>query len=196
MRKVSFSNRVAFYFMSATAVLTVVIFMTIYGVVYRTVYTHLDDDLNAESLELFNSIVILSDQIIFANPNEWIENEHGQIEVNPIFIQFADSSGKILRKSANLENESLRILKNKYERIDFNDFISGSRIYQLQVPMKNHLGKLLGYLSVAMPLDETIMVLRNLRMVLIIAFPIVLFFLYFITDLIARKSIAPVYQAY
>ncbi len=195
MRKVSFSNRVALYFMGATAVLTVVIFLTIYGVVYRTVYTHLDDDLNAESLELFNSIVILSDQIIFANPNEWLENEHGgQIEVNPTFIQFADTNGNVIKKSANLENESLHIMKNKTGKIYFDDVISGSRIYQLQMPVNNHLGKPLGYLSVAMPLDETIMVLRNLRIVLIITFPIVLFVLYFITDLIARKSIAPVYR--
>ena len=194
MRKVSFSNRVALYFMTASAILTAVIFITIYSVVYKTVYSHIADDLNAESLELFNSIVILSDQIIFANPDEWVEREHGQIEVNPTFIQFADTNGIVVKKSANLLDENLRIKHDSLEKMFFTDSISGSRIYQLQLPIKNHNGKLLGFLSVAFPLDDTIMVLRNLRMVLLIAFPIVLFLIYFISDLIAHKSIYPVFR--
>jgi len=194
MKKISLSKRIALYFMTATAVLTIIIFLTIYWVVYSTVTKHLHEDVDSESLELFNSIVVLSDQVVFANQNEWLENEHGQIEVNPTFIQFADSSGNVIKKSPNLMDKSLRILKYKPDKVYFNDFISESAIYQLQVPIKNAGGDMLGYLSVALPLEESMIVLRNLRMVLIIAFPIVLIFLYVVTNLIARKSISPVYR--
>ena len=194
MKNSKYSNRVALNFMMASAILSIVIFVTIYTVVHSTVYTHMDDDLNAESNELFNSIVVLSDQIYFTNPNEWLENEHGQIEVNPTFIQYADSSEKVLRKSPNLVNEALHINKNHPEKHYFRDVISGSPIYQLQVSVKNIQGAILGYISVAMPLEETLMVLRNLRIVLITAFPIVLLILFFISDYIARKSIEPIYR--
>ncbi|MFB6342297.1 sensor histidine kinase [Saccharicrinis sp. FJH62] len=189
-----YSNRVALNFMLASAMLSIVIFLTIYIVVHSTVYNHLDGDLNAESLELFNSVVVLSDQIYFTNPNEWLENEHGQIEVNPTFIQYADSSGTVVKRSPNLVNEALHVKKDQIGKLNFKDEISGSPIYQLQVPVKNTQGVTLGYISVAMPLEDTLMVLRNLRIILILAFPVVLGILFLISSYIARKSIEPIYQ--
>jgi len=194
MKNGSFSKRVALSFMSATALLVLAVFMTIYGVVYHSVYSHLENDLNAESLELLNSLVLLRDEVIFANPNEWLENEHGQIEVNPTFIQYADSTGTLLRKSSNLLSGQLAIREELTDKTIFEDTIGGSRIYQLQLPVKNHLGRRMGYLSVAVPLDDTIMILKNLRTVLYLAFPIVLLLLYMISDLLASRSIAPVYK--
>ncbi|MFB6319005.1 sensor histidine kinase [Saccharicrinis sp. FJH54] len=194
MKKSKYSNRVALNFMLASAILSSGIFLTVYFVVHSTVYNHLEGDLDAESLELFNSVVVLSDKIYFANPNEWLENEHGQIEVNPIFIQYADSSGSVIKKSPNLVNGSLRVYKDKSAKFNFKDVISGSQIYQLQVPVKNLQSKILGFISVAMPLEDTLMVLKNLRIILIIAFPLVLLILYFISDYIARKSIEPIFR--
>ncbi|MFZ5940394.1 MAG: sensor histidine kinase [Bacteroidota bacterium] len=192
--KSSFSRRVALAFMGATAILTMAVFLMIYWVVYHSVYSHLEDDLNAESLELFNSIVILSDQVVFANPNEWLENEHGQIEVNPTFIQYADSSLKVIKKSSNLLDGTLVIIPGREDKLLFSETIGQNKVYQLQTPVRNHNGQLFGYLSVAVPLDDTVMVLRNLRLVLLITFPLVLLLLYFISDVIAGNSIAPVYQ--
>lgn len=178
--------------MIAVAVLTVLMFSAIYIVVYRTVYAHLDDDLNVESLEVQNSIVMLSDQLVFANPNEWLENEHGQIEVNPTFIQFADTSGQILKKTPNLEDGSLIILPGEAGKLFFNAVLSGSRVRQLQVQLTSFNGNHMGYLSVAIPLEDSQLVLTNLRTVLILLIPLVFIILFFVSRFIAQNSIKPV----
>ncbi|MBN2637667.1 MAG: HAMP domain-containing histidine kinase [Bacteroidales bacterium] len=191
-QKLSYSRRVALSFMAATAALTLLVFVFIYIVVHHTVYNDLKSDLRAESLELTNNIVVLSDQVIFANPNEWLEREHGQIEVNPIFIQYTDSTGKVLKRSPNLQDGYLSIFKNISSDYFFDSHLANATIYQLQVPLKNTRGKALGYISVAMPLSETHMVLKNLRLILILIFPFVLLFLYFVTLFMSERSIRPV----
>ena len=194
MRKTSFSKRITLYFLLATATLIVVSFTAIYVVVYRTVYSHLDEDLNAESLEVYNGIVTLSDRMIIANPNEWDEGEHNQIEVNPTFIQIADTSGTILKKTPNLIQGKLEIYPELKTEKYFDSHLVKSSVRQLQMPISNHLGKTFGYLSVAIPLDESQLVIRNLRMVLLLILPLVLFVLYYVINLIAKKSIGPVYE--
>ena len=89
------------------------IFIAIYFIVHKTVYSHLKDDLDSELKELNSSIVIYNDSaLVFANPFEWEEGEHKQIEVNPTFIQVSDKFGYTLKKTSNLLNDSLIINKN------------------------------------------------------------------------------------
>ncbi|HKK41180.1 MAG TPA: HAMP domain-containing sensor histidine kinase [Bacteroidales bacterium] len=192
MRELSYSKRIAFNFMFATALLVIVIYLSISLVVFRTVYSHLNDDLYAEYEEIKNSIVIIDGKIIFANPAEWTENEHGQIEVNPTFIQVSDSSGKVIRRSSNLFGTSLELVKNRRKKDFFNTRLSSGMVRQLQMTLNDELNNKAGYISVAIPLDESRMVLKNLFITLVISFPVVLLFLYFITRIIAQKSIAPV----
>lgn len=192
MRNSSFSKRIAFYFLIATASLIVVLFSTIYVVVYRTVYNHLDEDLKAESLEVYNGIVTLSDRMIIANPDEWEEGEHKQIEVNPTFVQIADSNGKILNKTPNLLKSQLEVYPEFATTMFFDTHLASSAVRQLQMPISNHLGQTFGYLSIAVPLEDSRQVINNLRMVLLIALPLVLLVLYYVIDFIARKSISPV----
>lgn len=194
MKRTSFSKRIALYFLLATATLIVGIYFTIYTVVYRTVYSHLDDDLNAESLEVYHGIVTLSDRMIIANESEWEEGEHSQIEVNPTFVQIADTSGVILRKSPNLALGKLEILPNLKTTKIFDTHLAKASVRQLQMPISNHLGQSFGYLSIAIPLDESQLVLRNLRMVLLLTLPLVLLILYYVIHFIARKGIYPVHQ--
>lgn len=194
MRKTSFSKRISLYFLLATVALIVVSFTAIYVVVYRTVYNHLDDDLNAESLEVYSGIVTLSDRMIFANPNEWNEGEHNQIEVNPTFIQITDIAGRVLKKTPNLIQGQLKIYPELKTKKYFDSHLAKSSVRQLQMPISNHLGKTFGYLSIAIPLDESQLVIRNLRMVLLLILPMVLFVLYYVVNLIAKKSIGPVYE--
>lgn len=188
----SYSNRIALNFMTATAVLVMVIFTSIYLVVYKTVYNHLNDDLDAEYREVANGIEIFDGQFIFTDQAEWSEIEHGQIEVNPIFIQVADTTGNIIKKSPNLMRTSLVILENEDRKIFFNSELSTGRIRQLQMILPNQLDEKAGYISVAVPLEESQRVVKNLLMILLSAFPVVLLVLYFITRFIAQKSIAPV----
>jgi signal transduction histidine kinase len=193
MIRTSFSNRIALYFLSATAMLIVVVFVAIYFVVSGSVYRYLDEDLKAESSELHSGIVTFNDRIIIANLKEWDEGEHTQIEVNPTFVQITDTTGAILKQSPNLVKEKLATFPEYKIETYFDTHLDKSSVRQVQTPITID-GKIIGFLSVAIPLDDSLLVLKNLRMVLIFAFPLVLLVLYFIVVFIARKSIDPVYQ--
>ena len=192
MNTLSLRNRISFYYLAATAVLILILFLTIYYVVHKTVYTHLDGDLDAETSEVFNSIVVLNDKFIFANPFEWTEKEHSQIEVNPTFIQVTDTIGNIINKSGNLLDIKLNFNSKLKTKTYFNTELSKQPTRQLQMPIQNPHGKTLGYLLVAMPLEESAIVLDNLKIVLLVAYPFVLLVLFFITRFFAGKSIQPI----
>ena len=193
MIRTSFSNRIALYFLSATALLIVVIFFAIYFVVSGSVYRYLDEDLKAESSELQSGIVTFNDRIIIANLKEWDEGEHAQIEVNPTFVQITDTTGAILKQSPNLVKEKLSIFPEYKTENYFDTHLDKSPVRQVQTPITID-GKIIGFLSVAVPLNDSLFVLKNLRMVLLFTFPLALLVLYFIVVFIVRKSIAPVYQ--
>jgi signal transduction histidine kinase len=192
MKAQSYSKRIALNFLTATAILILVIFCSIYLVIYKTVYNSIDEDLETESQEILNSVVIFDDQVIFTNQGEWDENEHAQIEVNPTFIQVSDSLGNILRRSPNLLGKSLDLVKNENRKIFFNTQLPTGQVRQFQMIMTNDLNKKTGYISVAIPLEASLMVLKNLQIILLSAFPFVLFILYIITRFIAQRSIMPV----
>lgn len=192
MKAQSYSKRIALNFLTTTAILILVIFCSIYLVVHKTVYNRIDGDLEAESQEILNSIVIFDDQLIFTNQGEWNENEHAQIEVNPTFIQVADSLGNILRRTPNLLGKTLDLLKGETRKIFFNTRLPTGQVRQVQMIMTNEYHKKSGYISIAIPLEASLMVLKNLLIILLSAFPFVLFILYIVTRLIAQRSIMPV----
>ncbi|MGD9488577.1 MAG: sensor histidine kinase [Calditrichaceae bacterium] len=184
-------NRIAFYFITATGTLTFLLFLGIYFVVYNTVYTHLDDDLELEAGEVYKSTVVLDGEFIFANPFEWEEREHLQIEVNPTFIEVVDTSGRSLKKSGNLYDGSLPFDPLIREQIFFNTSLNGDLIRMTQIPISNPHGLILGHLLIGVPLEDSQLVLTNLRTVLVAGFPIVLILLFYLTRFIAGKIIAP-----
>jgi signal transduction histidine kinase len=169
------------------------IFIVIYLIVHKTVFAHLKDDLDSELKELNSSIVLYSDsEVVFANPFEWEEGEHRQIEVNPTFIQVSDKFGNTLKKTSNLLNDSLIINKNIQTKFYSNTHLSKSPVYQVQYPIVNKKNKILAYILVAIPLQESEIVLENLQKALIVSFPIILIILFFTARYIAGKSIAPI----
>lgn len=188
----SLRNRIAFFYIVATALLTVLLFTTVYYVVSDTVYDHLDSDLDSEAAEIFNNLVILQNDIIFANPFEWTEREHGQVEVNPVFIQITDSRGAVLKKTPNLGKVKLRVDTLLLSKHYLSTTLSGSPTRQMQTPIQNPTGKVLGFIIISIPLEESALVLENLRWVLLIAFPLVLLLLFLISRFIAGKSISPI----
>ena len=169
------------------------IFIVIYLIVHKTVFSHLKDDLDSELKELNSSIVLYNDsEVVFANPFEWEEGEHRQIEVNPTFIQVSDKFGNTLKKTSNLLNDSLIINKNIQTKFYSNTHLSKSPVYQVQYPIVNKKNKILAYILVAIPLQESEIVLENLQKALIVSFPIILIILFFTARYIAGKSIAPI----
>ena len=66
-----------------------------------------------------------------------------------------------------------------------------NKIRQIQVPIYSQ-SKIIGYLLVAMSLEDSSMVLQNLSETLIIAYPLILLLLFFIARFIAGRSIKPI----
>jgi heavy metal sensor kinase len=191
MIQLSFRNRIAFYYIVVTALLIAGLFFLLYIVVYNSVYGHLDSDLDAETNEVYSCIVVLDNEIVYTNPKEWQEKEHGQIEANPTFIQIIDTLGNVVKKTPNLRNSTLRFELSLKSKSYFNTVVSGAYVRQLQTAIKNPNSKTLAYLLIAIPVEESAIVLKNLGYTLIIGYPAVLLLLFLISRVIAGRFIAP-----
>ncbi|MEL7588043.1 MAG: HAMP domain-containing sensor histidine kinase [Prolixibacteraceae bacterium] len=192
MKENSYSNRIALNFLTATAVLIVIIFSLIYLMVYQTMYSRLNTILDKECNEVAGGITLTGNHFLFNDQAEWSEWEHIQMEVNPIFIQIADHTGEIVKSSANLMGTKLGLVKDESSKIFLNAMLSTGKIRLVQTTLTNTSGETAGYLTIAVPLEETQQVLENLLMVLLLTFPIALAVLYYITRFIAQRSILPV----
>ncbi len=190
--QLNLKNRITFYYLAATGILIGILFFIIYFSVRETAYSHMDEDLDAESTEVERNLVVLNNQFIIANTFEWNEREHGRIEVNPIFIQIVDAKGHLIKRTGNLLNGKLDFNPNIKQRTYMNTSLSGSAIRQVQIPIKNPTGTTLGYIIVAMPLEESAIVLLNLFIILMTTYWSVLVVLFYITRFIAGKSISPI----
>lgn len=189
----NFKNRIAWYYLFATALIIALIFVTVYLIVHKTVYNHLNEDLDTELSALFKSLIIdTNDKIIFTNPFEWEEGEHRQIEVNPTFIQVSGKIGNTIKKTPNLRNDSLYVDIHLVTKHFSDTYLSKSPVYQVQYPLFNTSDEPIGFILVAIPTQESEIVLENLRKALLISYPIILIILFFITRYIAGKSIAPI----
>lgn len=188
----SLRNRIAFYFMTVTAVVTAILFLVIYNMVYDTVYNHLDEDLEIELSEVSNSVVVLNEELIFTNSYEFSELEHKQVEVNPTFIQLVDTLGNNIRRTPNLIDNNLFFEKKQNSKVIYNTKVSGSPVRQIQAPIKDDNNQIKAYLIIAIPLEESELVLENLKYVLFISYPLVLILFFSISRLIAGRIVSPV----
>lgn len=189
-----FKNRIAYFNTMAVALITVIVFVVIYVVVHQTSYAHLDADILLEKEEVFASLDWHRDSIIINKMPEWDEAEHNKIEVNPTFLQLVDTKGKVIFHSSNLIRDHFLFNPKSEEEIFFNDTLSGQKIRLGQFPVKNVAGKVIGQLTIAISRQESYIILNNLILVLIIAFPLVLIVLFIASSIAASKAIEPVNQ--
>jgi signal transduction histidine kinase len=189
-----FKNRIAYFNTLAGALITALVFIVIYIVVHQTAYAHLDADIMAEKNEVFGNLYWHRDSIIINKMPEWDEAEHNKIEVNPTFLQLVDTKGKVIFHSSNLFRDHFLFNPKRDRDMFFNDTISGQKIRLGQFPVKNVNGDILGQLTIAISRQESHVILTNLILVLIIAFPLVLIVLYVASSLAASKAIEPVHE--
>jgi signal transduction histidine kinase len=187
----SFKRRIATHFMLATGFITYVVFGTIYFIVHQTVYKNLDDDLSFEAIKHRTEIDITGQEISFYNKKEWEENEHKNVEVNPVFLQIVDIDGRLKDKSPNMKEKQMAFSQQSDKENRFNTMLNGRAIRQVQIPLYKK-GEIRGYIIAAMSLEGTLSVLENLRNTLFILFPIVLLILFLVTSYLAGRSILPV----
>lgn len=189
-----FKNRIALFNTLAVAFTTALVFLAIYLVVYRTAYSHLDNDILLEKEEVFSNLDWHRDSIIINKMPEWDEAEHSQIEVNPTFLQISDLKDKVIFRSTNLlENQTLSNPINNQGTF-YNGKINNQRVRLGHFPISNEAGGNIGQLTIAVSQQESFTILNNLIWVLLISFPLVLIVQFVASSLAASKAIEPVNQ--
>lgn len=187
----SFKNRIALNYMIATAVIMAVAFAAVFFVVRGVVYQNIDSDLSFEAEKHSEEIEVFGDSIKIKNKKEWEEREHREVQVNPVFIQILDKNGTFMDKSPNLKEKELDYNKEANFGGSHNEILNDKPIRQIQLPIEVD-GKIKGFIVAAMSLESSKMVLLNLRNILLIVYLFLLASLYFISKLIAGRSIIPV----
>ena len=186
----SLKNRIASYYIISTALLVFGVFSIIYIIVSYTVYDKVSQNINYELEEYSEGIKFENNKIQLINKNEWRQNEHNEVYVNPVFLELLNSKGGIIQKSENLHQQELRYIKSKSQIVS-DVVLDGKLLRQVQAPIiKNNT--IVGYIIVALSLEESTIILDNLLDVLLISYPITLLVLFFIAQFIAGRSIQPI----
>ncbi|MBW4360445.1 sensor histidine kinase [Flavobacterium taihuense] len=187
----SYKNRIAFNYILSTGLLISVVFCTIYAITLYSINKHINDDILEESSEYLEQIKIDSNNAYLIQVDQWRESDNNRVNVNPVFVQFLDNNNKLIDKSPNLKGLQLQLYKDQKDNLFVDSYLNKKPIRQIQIPLFDK-DKKVGYLFVAMSLDEATLILTNLRNTLFIAFPLILVLLFFIARLIAGRSIKPV----
>lgn len=189
-----FKNRLALFNTLAAAASTFLVFVAVYAVVFFTAYRHLDDDLRKEKEDVWGNIRTENGHILIADSSEHFEIEHERTEINPTFLQITDVRGNLVFQSANLKNARLEIATPTAEPIFFDSKFNGERIRLGQFPILNAFGTNVGQLSVGVSQAEAALVLHNLRLVLLLAFPFLALIFYLASSFAAGRGIAPIQE--
>lgn len=190
--KLKFKNRIALFNTLAAATSTLLVFVVVYLVVYKTAYQHLDDDIAQEQAEVFKNIRVAGDVISMEHSQEWDEKEHEEVQVNPTFIQVTDKKGELVFHSANMKNRNLRFDPKAQKVLFFDNQFNGEEIRQGQFPILDQNGQVAGHLSVGVSQVESALVLQNLRLTLLLAFPLLTLIFYWASSFAAGRGIAPI----
>jgi signal transduction histidine kinase len=191
MLQLSFKNRIALNYIITTGLLILVVFSVIYFIVKHTVYSHIDENIKVEIHNHLEEIKQKDGKIILIDKEEWNEREHNTVDVNPVFVEFLDLDKKIIDKAPNLKAQVLEF-KDSVEDFELFDAKMGDHsIRQIQVPL--HIkNKKIGYIIVAMSLEDSKLVLNNLFDVMCLSFLVILVLLFFIARFFAGRSIKPI----
>lgn len=190
--KRSLRKRVALYYSASAALAFGVMLLLLYFVVHRNVIRHLDQDLDTEANEVMEGIAISDSGIFFLDEQEWTEPEHWHVDVNPRFLQVMDTAGRIVRKSQNLRDLALSPIDSAGDDIHYNTMFADAPMRQHQSQLRDDRGRLRGLLLIATPRAEAENTLADLRVVLLVAFPLAVLVLFLVGRFIAIRSMAPV----
>lgn len=187
--KHSFKQRLAGLYLISTAAIIGILLLFIVFTVSKSVNQQLNNFLISEVQKHQSDIVVKQNALHF-NQNAWMEQEHRELEINPVFVEIVDEKGHILEKSPNLKNQTLKFYPDKDQTfINYKLDSIPIRQYQKRI-VKN--GQNYGYLLVAMSYQNSQVVINKLKRTLFILFPIVLILLFFWAYFIAGRSIKPV----
>ena len=191
LKTLSYSNRIGLLYISSSAMLLLLVFISIYQITSLNLYRTIENDLDFELQKHLEEIKIESNQIQLIHKEEWLEREHLGVEVNPVFVTFLNTQKQVVEKSPNLKNHQLKWINSKKYTNYFDTTLEKNPIRQKQFEVFENQ-KLKGYVIVAMSTKNTQMVLQKLQKHLLWLYPLVLLVLFFIARFFAGKSIQPI----
>ncbi|MBP6558458.1 MAG: HAMP domain-containing protein, partial [Flavobacterium sp.] len=191
MQQFSFKNRIASNYIITTALLILVVFFVIYSIVRFSVYIRVNNEIKTEVAKHLKEIEVIENCVLLIEEEEWKTSQFNKVEVSPAFIQFVDELGAMVEKSPNLKQKKLTYKATAPENELFDTKLENITVRQIQVPLYQGT-KIIGYLIVAMSLEDSAMVLHNLFIILLVAYPIILIVLFLIARFIAGRSIKPI----
>ncbi|MCG2611686.1 HAMP domain-containing histidine kinase [Flavobacterium sp. SM15] len=191
MKQLSFKNRIAFNYIISTALLVFAVFFVIYSSVKFTVFNDVKKDIRKEIGLHLREMKFEKKTIVWINKEEWEEKEHNEANVNPVFVEIKDLNGVTIEKSPNLKKDELEIQTEREDSFFYQTILNNQQIQLSQTPIF-HKNNKKGYLLIAMSLEHPLMLLKNLRTILFILYPIVLIVLFIIARIIAGRSIKPI----
>ncbi|MFN3968875.1 sensor histidine kinase [Flavobacterium sp.] len=191
MQQFSFKNRIASNYIITTALLILVVFFVIYSIVRFSVYIRVNNEIKTEVAKHLKEIEVIENCVLLIEEEEWKTSQFNKVEVSPAFIQFVDELGAMVEKSPNLKQKQLTYKPKAPVNELFDTKLENIAVRQIQVPLYQGT-KIIGYLIVAMSLEDSAMVLHNLFVILLVAYPIILIILFLIARFIAGRSIKPI----
>lgn len=189
--QLSFKNRIALNYIISTALLVFVVFFAVYSTVKYIVFKDVVTDIEKEITLHLAEMKFNGKAIIWINKEEWEEKEHYEVNVNPVFVEITDLNGITIERSPNLKKDHLEFQNNVVSKTFKNTTINNQEIKLSQTPIFNKKEKI-GYLLIAMSIEHPLQLLKSLKTILFILYPIVLIILFLIARIIAGRSIQPV----
>ncbi|MDD3005098.1 ATP-binding protein [Flavobacterium sp.] len=191
MPSISFKDRITRYYIVSTALLILAVFLVVFYSVTASVYSDIDRDLQLEIEAITEQLSVTDTTFQIADEQEWAEREHNTLGINPVFIQLMDSKGKILNKSPNLGKNALFLKKHIQKQAFYDAELKSVAIRQVEFPVF-HEDELMGYVLIAMSLQDSKIMLTNLSEILGVCYLLILILLYLISQFIVGQSIKPI----
>ncbi|NTW54961.1 MAG: HAMP domain-containing protein [Chlorobaculum sp.] len=198
----SLRNRIAFYYTVTTALLMAAVFGAIFFSIDRIVFLHFDQELRHEASEALQKARLKGK--LFSELERLCELDSTEVKLNgdklPVeristdsgFIEIFDRQGRVVGKSLNLENHSLKF-NTGYSGVRFFDSTVGPEpVREVQVPLIDKKGEVAAWLVVAIPTGNILSIFIDLRNIMIVSFPVIILFLFILTRAIAGRSIRPI----
>ena len=191
MQQLSFKNRIASNYLITTALLIFVVFFVIYSIVRFSVYIKINNDIETEVKKHLKEIEVKENCVLLIREKQWKKIQFNKVDISPAFIQFVDELGALVDKSPNLKQKKLNYYPEAINNVLFDGKLEKTSVRQIQVPLYQNT-KIIGFMIIAMSLEDSAMVLNNLFFILVVAYPLILLVLFLIARFIAGRSIKPI----
>lgn len=177
--------------MISTALLIFVVFCVIYAIVRFSINIKVNNDIKIEVAKHLKEIEVKENCVLLIREKQWKKIQFNKVDISPAFIQFVDELGTLVDKSPNLKQKKLNYYPEAINNVLFDGKLENTSVRQIQVPLYQYT-KIIGFMIIAISVEDSAMVLNNLFFILIIAFPLIILVLFLNARFIAGRSINPI----